>query len=92
MMPCKRLQQQLEEVAGLNAGRDAGGQLRRARRGDAVDEALDAGVPTITAGEQPASTAAAATAGAVSSAIPAAGGNPTPMCVEAGGTASRATR
>ena len=88
MMPYKRRQQHLGEVDGLNTG----GQLRRTRDGDDDEEALAAGVPTITAGEQPASTAAAATAGAVSSAIPAAGGNPTPMCVEAGGTASRATR
>ena len=81
MLPCKRRQQQLEEVAWLNAGQDSGGQLRRARRDG--DEALDAGMPTIPAGEQPASAAAAVTAGAVSSAIPAAGGDPTPMCVEA---------
>ena len=87
MLPCKRRQQQLGEVAGLNAG----GQLRRARRGDDDDEALAAGVPTKNTGASDSSeeaspsseTAAADTAGAICGAIPAVGGNPAPMYLEA---------
>jgi hypothetical protein len=71
---------QLGEVAGLNAG----GQLRRARRGDDDDEAL----VTKNTGASDSSEEASAfsetpVAGAICGAIPAVGGNPAPMCLEA---------
>jgi hypothetical protein len=71
---------QLGEVAGLNAG----GQLRRARRGDDDDEAL----ATKNTGASDSSEEASAfsetpVAGAICGAIPAVGGNPAPMCLEA---------
>ena len=65
MMPYKRRQQHLGEVDGLNTG----GQLRRARDGDDDEEALAAGVPTINAGEPPASSLALAVGAAAAACL-----------------------
>ena len=81
MMPYKRRQQHLGEVDGLNTG----GQLRRARDGDDDEEALAAGVPTINAGEPPASSLALAVGAAAAAA---AGGSRAAGMQEGDGSAS----
>ena len=81
MMPYKRRQQHLGEVDGLNTG----GQLRRTRDGDDDEEALAAGVPTINAGEPPASSLALAVGAAAAAA---AGGSRAAGMQEGDGSAS----